>query len=71
MGLAEDAKAARDAGMTYGQYMLTKKTAPWTFQKGPRCLHCGKPIPPRRRDYCSDACVRERRLIRRRAGELI
>lgn len=59
MSLIEDAKAARKAGMTYGQYMVTKKPSDRprkTKQEKNICLNCGGSLPPDNRKFCSMLC---------------
>lgn len=60
------AKAARKAGMTYGQYMAEKGyreiPSPERNADGSvyYCKICRKPIPPgKRRTYCSAECSRK------------
>ena len=41
MSLIEDAKAAKQAGLTYGQYMLKKPFEPYHRASGKKCKNCG------------------------------
>lgn len=72
MGLSEDAKAAHDLGLTYGQYMQ-RKFSPDSKPNvgGMRCLECGKELPEGHRSFCSIKCLRARQSKRARAGGFI
>ena len=65
--LVEAEKLAREAGMTYGQYMAQRGIFPppprrrkrqlsWTYSQlfVKPCEKCGKPLPDKQRKYCHD-----------------
>lgn len=65
--LAEDAAAAKAAGLSYGKYKALqrenllpsiKKPLP-KVASGPLCMICGQPMPTTgcRRKYCGPACA--------------
>lgn len=60
MGLIEDAKAAKEAGLSYGQYMLQKDFIPFKKPKGKRCEICGAPLIGKKLRFCSQECKYER-----------
>lgn len=63
MSLIEDAKAARKAGMTYGQYMVTKKPSPRKPKPDTRkfCANCGDILTGGRVRFCCNECRAEMR----------
>lgn len=69
MGLIEDAKAAKGAGMSYGQYMLQREFIPFEKPTGKRCEICGAPLIGQQRKFCSRAC-REEMIIRESKGDV-
>lgn len=77
--LAEDAKAALAAGMSYGKYKALKREnlLPQTFpttataESDLVCAICGKPISLRKRKYCGPECAdvarnRQHQLIKKK-----
>lgn len=70
MGLIEDARAARNAGLTYGQYMTKKEFVPPKKEEGPTCIICGFPLVGKQVYYCSDRC-RYRMKQRRKYGDVL
>ena len=55
MSLIDDAAAARKAGLTYGQYILTKPPVPLPQRpigNGHYCVRCGWPLEGKQRKYC-------------------
>ena len=69
MSLIEDAKAAKKAGLSYGQYMLHKPFEPYKKPTGLRCANCGGPLYGAQRRFCCLEC-REASKARTRAGDL-
>lgn len=73
--LGATAKAAREAGMTYGQYVATRGCTPCPVKHVPmgavRCKVCGSVIAPecRRRRYCSDLCYEKAMLKKKRESK--
>lgn len=59
MGLIDDAKAARDAHMTYGQYMNQKGASVPPIYSKRNCVNCGAPLLGRRAKYCSGECRKQ------------
>ena len=79
--LAKAAKLAREAGMTYGQYMAKRGIFPppprqrkrqlsWTYSQVfvKHCEVCGKPISDNKRKYCPDCKVEGYKMRRRRGA---
>ena len=68
-GLEKADKAAREAGMSYGQYMaqsrMRRDTPRRAVHRSPviYCKICGTPFPAggHRKKYCSDACYQAAR----------
>lgn len=58
MGLIEDAKAAKDRGMSYGEYMRIKEPEPLKLVviRGLRCENCGAPLTKCQKRFCSVYC---------------
>ena len=57
MSLIEDAKAAKKAGLSYGQYMLSKEQRQFVRIRGNRCLNCGNILTGAKMKYCSKHCA--------------
>lgn len=62
MSLIEDAKAAKKAGMTYGQYMMTKPFESYKRPSGRKCANCGGVLYGNQQKYCSAECRDEMKL---------
>lgn len=62
MSLVEDAKAAHDAGMTYGQYMITKPFKPYKRTPGKKCMNCGGVLTGAQHKFCCKECKDEMKL---------
>ena len=56
MSLVEDAKAAKEAGLTYGQYMMQKPFRPYQKQRGKKCENCGGVFYGGQMRFCSSEC---------------
>lgn len=56
MSLIDDAKAAKKAGLTYGQYMVTKKSDPPKPKEKKVCANCGDPLVGGRLRFCCNEC---------------
>ena len=56
MSLMDDAKAAREAGMTYGQYMTLRPFHPYKKTIGPKCINCGCALIGKQSRFCSREC---------------
>ena len=69
MSLVEDAKAAKEAGLTYGQYMLKKPFEPYHRASGKKCKNCGGILHGRRLNYCCNEC-REKMKTKTSRGDL-
>lgn len=69
MGLIEDAKAAKEAGLSYGQYMLQRDFITFEKPTGRRCEICGAPLIGQQRKFCSRAC-RDEMKIRESRGDV-
>ena len=59
MSLIEDAKAAKAAGMTYGQYMIGRPFTPYKRPSGKRCINCGGVLYGNQHRFCSAECRNE------------
>lgn len=71
MSLIEDAKAAREAGLTYGQYMTHKDFIPYKKPVGPRCKNCNGPLRGGQQRFCSNECRAMMRLKTSRGDWLV
>lgn len=69
MGLIEDAKAAKEAGLSYGQYMSQREFVPYEKPFGRRCEICGGPLSRYQKRFCSKAC-RDEMKIRESRGDV-
>ena len=56
MSLVEDAKAAKKAGLSYGQYMMQKPFAPYQRKVGKKCANCGGALYGGQMKFCSREC---------------
>lgn len=62
MSLIEDAKAARELGLTYGQYMTTKSVKPYIRKGGKKCENCGGVLYGAQQRFCSQECRYQMKL---------
>lgn len=69
MGLVEDARAAKELHMTYGQYMSTKSFVPYHKPERKTCKNCGAPLIGRRMTFCSKEC-RDQMKLKNARGDL-
>lgn len=72
MSLIDDARAARAAGMTYGQYIATRTTRQKERRTKPPkkpCLACGKPLPKNKSKYCCPECEHMYRKMAANMGQ--
>lgn len=65
MSLVEDAKAARKANMTYGQYMATKPYKPRFIPEKRFCLWCGVELFDQKDQFCNCFCRKNHREAQR------
>ena len=56
MSLAEDAKAAKKAGMTYGKYMASRAIVPVYAPRRQLCKWCGAILGPKQDGFCTSFC---------------
>lgn len=59
MGLIEDVRAAREAGMNYGVWKSKQPVvlcAPPSKPYVRKCLGCGYPLRPKQNEFCSKEC---------------
>jgi hypothetical protein len=62
MSLIEDARAAKEAGLSYGQYMLQNKPfIRYHRDSGKRCVVCGGVLSGRQQRFCTDQCRNKHR----------
>ena len=59
MSLVEDAKAAKKAGLSYGQYMTQKPFTPYRRKNGNKCANCGGVLYGGQIKYCCSECRAE------------
>lgn len=71
MGLIEDAKAAADAGLSYGEYK-TRQGFVAAKPLGKRvCAKCGNRLMPHQYKYCSAKCREAMKTQNRRGDWLV
>ena len=68
MSLAEDAKAAKAAGVSYGTYMMAKGFKPYLKPEEKRCVNCGGVLYGAQQRFCSREC-REEMKVKNRKGD--
>lgn len=73
MSLIEDAKAAQEAGLTYGQYMMVKKPASPKPKPDTRkyCANCGDVLTGGRVRFCCSECRAEMRVKNRKGDKFV
>ena len=59
MSLVDDAKAAKKAGLSYGQYMMNKPFEPYKRVNGNKCENCGGLLYGGQRRFCCSECRAE------------
>jgi hypothetical protein len=69
MSLIEDAKAAKEAGVSYGEYMLQRKFVPYEKPTGRRCEICGGILTRYQKKFCCKEC-RDEMKIRESRGDV-
>ena len=68
MGLIEDAKAAADAGLSYGEYKNRQGFVVSKPLSKRVCSKCGEPLLPHQYKYCGAKC-REAMQTQNRRGD--
>ena len=71
MGLIEDARAAKDAGLSYGEYMLKREFIPYKKPEGKRCEVCGFLLKKYQQRFCSARCRGESNLRKSRGDVFV
>lgn len=71
MGLIEDAKAAQEAGMSYGTYKARDVIVAVKRPSGKVCSRCGKQLLPMQYKYCSARCREDMKAIMRKGDWLV
>ena len=71
MSLIEDAKAAKAAGLSYGQYMINKEQRKFVRISGKRCLNCGCRLSGAKLKYCSKECREDMRWKISNGGKFV
>lgn len=71
MSLIEDAKAAKAAGLSYGQYMQQRQHREYVRFYGKKCLNCGTPLVGSKQKYCSKECREDMRWKISNGGKFV
>jgi uncharacterized protein (DUF2147 family) len=71
MGLIEDAKAAADAKMSYGEYKMRQGFVAAKPIGKKVCAKCGKPLMPHQYKYCCAKCREDMKTQTRRGDWMV
>ena len=71
MSLIEDAKAAKAAGLSYGQYMMNKEQHQFVRFHDKRCINCGNRLTGAKLKYCSKHCADQMKKKTANGGKFV